>query len=273
MSAFSFQRIAVVAAVATGVISCDKSQEKPGNSAPDAKQAFEAKPYNREIYRRHDDSKTIILISRDECEVKQGGKTFLCKYTKQDDALRVVMSVMGSTEVVYYKIVPHGLKEENGPILRNEIQYNALKKAQEDAARVESEKIAALIAESKQQTEPIFKFRVRGWIEPPPSSGDVLVMKNYVDITVVREGKKLHDLVWYGDIERLPAYWRGDIDFGIRAPGNGYQGGFSDFKFKFEKDQDGAALTQRFNSAVTDWKNRYGAITEEYEKTHPRFER
>ena len=149
----NIQRIVIAVVTAIGVVSCDKPKDQASSAIPNPKQAFEAKPFHGEVYRTFDGGKTLTLISRDECEVKKGGTTFLCKYTKQDDALRVVMAVMGTNQVVYYKLVPEGLKEENGSILLTDSLYQMERKRQEDAARARYEKLVALVAESKQQTE------------------------------------------------------------------------------------------------------------------------
>lgn len=267
----NIKRIVIVAVTAIGVVSCDKPKDQSSSAVPNPKQAFEAKPFHGEVYRTGDDNKTLTLISTDECEVKQGGKIFLCKYSKQDDALRVVMAISGTTEVVYYKLVPEGLNEENGAILFNDSEYKSVRKRQEDAARARTEKIAALVAESKQQSAPIFKFRILGgWRQPV--SGDVEVKKCWVEINLVRDGKKLHDTIWYGDILGLPGFRVANhMEFDIREPGKGGQAFFAGFELYPENEIEMYANAERFASFVKDWRERYGAAVKEYETADPRL--
>lgn len=255
----NIHRTVIAAAAAIGIVSCDKPQDKPSNGAPDTKQAFEAKPFRGEVYRAADDSKTLTLISPDECEVKQGGKILLCKYTKQDDALRVVMSVTGTNQVVYYKLLPDGLKEENGAVLLTDALYKAERKRQEEAARARTEKIAALVEESRQQTEAIFKFGQHDdyWVD---DKGEIEVKKCYVEISMVRKGKKLHDTVWYGDITRPPDGSNSFIFFSMRS-----NEGERHFKICCDNGSEAVAYAKRFNSILEDWRNRYGAAVAEYE--------
>lgn len=275
----SIERIVISAAVAIGVVSCDKPQEKPSSAVPEAKQGFEAKPFHGEVYRAGDDSKTLTLISRDECEVKQGGKIFLCKYTKQDDALRVVMAVMGTNQVVYYKLVPGGgIKEENGTILFTDSEYKSLKKMQEDAegdaVRVRYERIVALVTESKQQTEAVFKFpvhadpiRVKSDFLVGPIMGDVLVRKCCVDFdTLSRDGKKHRRTVWYEDMEEgtagFPRSNGWSIQFSVRGDSNQvilYCGDHS------QADQ----YADRLCATIRDWDRRYSAALKEYARFPP----
>ena len=53
-------------------------------------------------------------ISSGELEYHTEGSTFLCKYSSQQDSLRVVMTVHGTQQVLYFRRTPTGLLSERG---------------------------------------------------------------------------------------------------------------------------------------------------------------
>jgi hypothetical protein len=48
-----------------------------------------------------------------------GPDNLICKYTRRDDTLRVVKTMLGTTLAVYYKITPDGLQANDGTVLFN----------------------------------------------------------------------------------------------------------------------------------------------------------
>lgn len=56
----------------------------------------------------------ITMTSPDELELTEGGVNLVCKYTQQDNAIRVVVNTLGTTQAVYYRIRPDGLEDPKG---------------------------------------------------------------------------------------------------------------------------------------------------------------
>jgi general secretion pathway protein G len=55
--------------------------------------------------------KTISLISGSECELKDGNEILLGSYSRQQDKLRVVIQALGTQHVMYYVVIPDGLRD------------------------------------------------------------------------------------------------------------------------------------------------------------------
>ncbi|MBI5395709.1 MAG: tetratricopeptide repeat protein [Verrucomicrobia bacterium] len=109
------------------VTSCSK-QEAASNASAPATEPAKAKPFQGQVFRTADDSQAITLVSQDELEMRGGdvgANNLICKYTRQDDTLRVVQTVMGTTRAVYYKITPYGLEANDGTVLLNPARFNA----------------------------------------------------------------------------------------------------------------------------------------------------
>lgn len=67
-----------------------------------------------QTYRMIGGQSVISLVSSDELEIRQGGENLICKYTKQDGRLRVVVNVLGTTTAKYFNMTPEGLVDEDG---------------------------------------------------------------------------------------------------------------------------------------------------------------
>lgn len=67
-------------------------------------------------YRTIGERSVIALVSSDELEIREGGENIVCKYTKQNNKLRVIVSAMGTTTAKYFDITPQGLVGERGEV-------------------------------------------------------------------------------------------------------------------------------------------------------------
>jgi type II secretory pathway pseudopilin PulG len=65
-------------------------------------------------YRTRDGRSWIRLVSSNELEYRHEGTTFLCKYSVQDESLRVILTVLGTQQVLYFKRTPEGYASEQG---------------------------------------------------------------------------------------------------------------------------------------------------------------
>ena len=139
--------IAITVVACALAIGCDK----PPNVTSDSKQV-QAVPFHGQVYRSIDGMSVLTLISEDECELLQGGTTLLCKYTKQADALRVVVTVMGTNEVKYYRLNDQGIQDNNGAVLFSPERYTAAQQS------------ARLIPDSDKEIDNANKY----WAEAQP---------------------------------------------------------------------------------------------------------
>lgn len=105
-----------------------------------------ATPFNGGLYRTVNDNQVITLVSNDELELRTQAGNFLCKYTKQNDKLRVVAQILGTTQVIYYRITDEGLQNDEGIFLYNPVKYAIAKRAimanlkqEQDAKRMTEE--------------------------------------------------------------------------------------------------------------------------------------
>lgn len=92
------------------------------------------KPFKGQVYRAIDDRLVITLVSPDELELQTGGANLICKYTIQDDALRVVANIRGAAQALYYRITDEGLLDNDGSVLYTSSRLVEVRRAA-DAAR------------------------------------------------------------------------------------------------------------------------------------------
>ncbi len=111
----SHTKISLLLALLFMLAACNKQPATDAGSSPTA--PAQAVPFKSEVYQTLNLSETITLISADELEHHKGDFNLVCKYTKQGDTLRLVENVMGTTQAVYFKITPQGLRGNDGTVL------------------------------------------------------------------------------------------------------------------------------------------------------------
>jgi hypothetical protein len=109
--------ILVICSLSSG---CNKSPHIMTNTPQ-----VQAEPFHGQVYRSPDGQKSLTLISVDECELNDGGPTLLCKYTKQSDALRLVVTALGTNQIIYYRITDQGIQDKCGVVLLSPGGYAA----------------------------------------------------------------------------------------------------------------------------------------------------
>ena len=103
--------------VAMLLASCDRSPKSVTTTDDTGKTHTEAPAFKGQAYHTVSGKSSIVLISADELEFRvPHGDTFLCKYTDTPDALRIVMTTLGTPQVRYLKHTAAGLQEEDGTI-------------------------------------------------------------------------------------------------------------------------------------------------------------
>jgi hypothetical protein len=113
----------IVASIALLATSCNKSPNsatvgKDGQSASVQAEAFE-----RRVYRSLDGLSVLTLISRDECQLSEGGTALLCRYSKEDDKLRVVTVALSTSKEINFRFISEGLQDDNGNVLFSPERY------------------------------------------------------------------------------------------------------------------------------------------------------
>src|SRR5207302_808744 len=61
-----------------------------------------------------------------ELEINQNGTNLICKYSRQDDQLRVVANIMGTTQALYYRVIDSGLQDKDGLIFYDPAHFQAV---------------------------------------------------------------------------------------------------------------------------------------------------
>lgn len=155
---------------------CDKSPTSTANKSRNQPPApIQAEAFRGQVYKSFDQRKVLTLISKDECELSEHGTILLCKYTKQNDNLRVVTTALGTSQVLYYRFTNQGLQDNDGHVLfspeglleaqrQAELAMRAQQEAQAAAERQEAERqrLAALAAqrEAEEQRAKQEAFRI-----------------------------------------------------------------------------------------------------------------
>lgn len=236
-----------LAVIISFVAGCDKAPNTETSRAGDPKPQVKAEPFHGEVYRPLRGDTVLTLVSPDECELRQGQRTLLCKYTKQPDALRVVITALGTTEVIYYKFTDQGLQSENGDVL-----FSTKIRAERIA------KINALIAESQKKTEPIFKFKLRSRDFEARVIGEAEVTSNGMSFNAAigQDSTKRFEH-WFGNLREFSVGGTDGCILEIRQTNGGYQ-------LVVLKDRKEAEdVLVRLSRIFSDWKKRYQAIEDE----------
>jgi hypothetical protein len=133
---------------------CERSQTATNSRDVQAVLKTQAQPFHGQIYKALDGKIVLTLISKDECELSEGEKTLLCKYTKQDEKLRIVITALGTTQVVYYRITSQGLQDNEGRVLLAPGPYaEAITHLEEERRKRQNEYLERQRAEEKRMME------------------------------------------------------------------------------------------------------------------------
>ena len=80
-------------------------------------------PHVVEVFKSIDSRHVLRLRQKGEAEWAEGGDNFVGQYTIEGNNIRVVLSVMGTTQAIYYERIEDGLKDRKGLVLYNEKNY------------------------------------------------------------------------------------------------------------------------------------------------------
>ncbi|MBC7818985.1 MAG: hypothetical protein IAG10_19015 [Planctomycetaceae bacterium] len=144
---------------------CRRGPEIAAGTTSDAR--VQAAGFNGESYQTPNGRSAIALISADELEYRvNDGTTLLCKYTDQRSALRVIVTTLGTQQVMYFRRVPNGLMSNDGDLYLNAAGLAELRRQEEVARqqrleanaaaereRLERERIAAIAAQQEAERQ------------------------------------------------------------------------------------------------------------------------
>lgn len=160
----------ILAALAILTAGCDKSPTA-NNNANQPPPPVQAEPFHGQVYKSANGRNVLTLTSKDDCELMQDGTTLPCKYTKQTDALRVIATVMGTPQVIYFRFTDQGLQDNNGNVLFSPEKYAVIieqqrqqamieqqKQLEAEKAEREKERVQNQIYQSTQKTQDIATF-------------------------------------------------------------------------------------------------------------------
>lgn len=105
--------LGIICLLILGIGGCDHSSDKTPPAAQQAASQAGPKPFKNEVYRAIDDREVVTITSPTELELQKDGSNYICGYTRQDNGIRVVLTVLGSKQAVYLSTVAEGLKEGN----------------------------------------------------------------------------------------------------------------------------------------------------------------
>lgn len=109
-----------------------------------------------ETYRTESGNRWIKLISSSELEYRTGDTTFLCKYSTEQGSLRVIMSALGTQQVLYFRRTPAGFVSEEGVNFYSQAgmaDYRRQQQAQEKMRQKANQERAARDAERQRIAE------------------------------------------------------------------------------------------------------------------------
>jgi len=136
--------------VLTLAAGCDRSPRVTTTEDVDHAQRIEARAFQGEVYRSADGQNALTLISPDELELREGNTTLLCKYSKQAEALRVVVTALGTNQVIYFRFTNYGLQDNQGKVLLSPANYaSAMEQARLVREREENARREALMRQQK----------------------------------------------------------------------------------------------------------------------------
>lgn len=103
--------------VPLALTACRRGPEIATGTTTDAR--VEAAGFHGQSYQTRNGRSAITLISAEELEYRNGDTTLLCKYTDQGNALRVIVTALGTQQVMYFRRVSDGLISNGGEVFLN----------------------------------------------------------------------------------------------------------------------------------------------------------
>jgi len=113
------------------------------------------------VFRSVNDAQRIKIASDDELEFTpdRDGPNYVCKYSRDGDSLRVVVTVLGSSQAIYFKFVLEGLQRPDGTILYDDAHFEAASKAAvAERERQLAAAVASPVSTARPSTAPVLSL-------------------------------------------------------------------------------------------------------------------
>ena len=267
--------VLIVSLTSLALVSCGKkSPELTTSTTSDGATKVAPEPFKGAVYRSSNDSVALTLISPDEAEYSTGGQTFLCKYTRQDGRIRMILTAFGSNQVLYFRETSVGLSGNDGTSLLSADQYAAVKEQRrqaqqaemrrqqdqqrkrqeaEQAKRDEQARVARLIEDSKKSTKVLGEFMVQssGWGNSHPQK--LILRDSGLEVQHQWDGgfTRQCDFVYYWSrFSTGPSYWQ--LTFHNPNPTQSY----IQETFVFGSEAECNKFESMFFQALKDWAGR-----------------
>ena len=229
------------------------------------------------VFSTMDGKMTLTLISKDELELSTIGRpTLLCKYSEQADSLRVVVTALGSQQVLYVKRIPSGLQGPKGEILLDAKSLTAAKKAEELALVAQLEKRRATekqLLEEEQRlvsmwnaasspNKIIDQLKLR---KPDGPEIDIILSDVSIKYTRIQHGfANVSEDIWFGEIasitiegEHMEISYKKRWEYGA-SPSIGYN-------LRDLGDQ-AVAITSKTQEAFKEWQVKWPGLSQVYQQ-------
>lgn len=260
-------------------------------------------PFHGQVYKSLDGTTVLTLISIDECELSENSPIILCKYTTANGTIRVVRTALGTTEVIYFRLTPQGLEENNGNVLLSPESYaDAVSKIQrqkeeiENEAKAEEQRISHVkeVSEnSRRITKTIATFPLNNIFEIDDPRGGVMLdssgnikwvaTKGNITITDVSLAVYLPEM----NYNRVEGFQKlASVQDVVVGPKDSFfvfstfdgalvwdtklqfrSGEFWDTKLHFRSNGDAVAAHDALVAALNGWRSTFHEIAVEFPKT------
>lgn len=262
--------ITILATLAILTAGCGKSPNTNSNASQPAQPTpppIQAEPFHGQVYKSLNGRTTLTLVSKDECELSEGGTILLCKYTKPNDTLRVVTTALGTSQVIYFRFTAQGLVDNNGNVLFSPEGLTAkIQQQQLEQQRAADQKI-----NSVRETQTIGTFS----LSPEVYQADTRITPDQLVLTDV--SVKLHygrapmgltpetkagNYIKVVNFASLDGYRIGDVNNGAN---NGFRLRSTEFEDGFElvecqSEADGRTVHDAVLNAFNAWKAKFPEV-------------
>lgn len=192
--------ISTVASLSLLATGCNKSPNSAITVSKDGQPAsLQAEAFERQVYRSLDGGSVLTLISREKCELSEGGTTLECRYSKEDDKLRVVTIALSTSKEINFRFTGEGLQDDNGNVLFSPERYASaieqLRRHEEEQERQrletqrQEQHSAERIANAKRENQMIAKYSL---VFEPRLARDGSAIRCEGTLTLTDASLKLH---------------------------------------------------------------------------------
>ena len=106
------------------------------------------------IFRSDTDAVRLKVVSDSELQFtpERAGPNLVCKYSRDGNSLRVIATLLGSPQAIYFKIIPEGLQRADGTVLYDAAHFDAAAKVAAAVAAQRQRELDAALASLRTPT-------------------------------------------------------------------------------------------------------------------------